>query len=125
MEDVEFSDLVGKTLVSVVVDDGREIHFEADDGVAYKLFHQPDCCEVVVVEDICGDLGDLIGSPILMADESSSRERPEEVEVPHYEPESCTWTFYRLLTMKGPVTIRWCGTSNGYYSEKVSFEQIR
>jgi len=74
--------------------------------------------------DINGDLEDLIGSEILLAEEvTNENENPEGVEVPKYQ-ESFTWTFYKLSTIKGSVTIRWYGESNGYYSESVTFESV-
>lgn len=120
--------LLGKTLVSVegAVGDGV-IKFVADDGTRYAMFHIQDCCEIVVVEDICGDLADLIGSPIVQAEASSNEgyrrdrgEWPKDAPVPEYL-DSWTWTFYRIATAKGLVVIRWLGQSNGYYSESVDF----
>ncbi len=121
MDDVRFSSLLGKTLTKVDVGDD-EIVFTTTDGESFKLYHAQDCCENVSVEDVCGDVQDLIGAPILEADESSSGENPEGVTVDYQE--SFTWTFYRLRTIKGGVTIRWYGESNGYYSESVDFCRI-
>ena len=74
--------------------------------------------------DIVGDLIDLIGNPILMAEEVSNEgENPIGVKVPEYQ-DSFTWTFYKLATIKGSVTISWYGESNGYYNESVSFAAI-
>ena len=61
-----------------------------------------------------------------MAEEASSyNENPIEVAGKEmYHDDSFTWTFYKLATIKGYVTIRWYGTSNGYYSEEVDFEKV-
>ena len=125
----EFSDLVGKTLVSVVDNGEGNLVFTCSDGSEYIQYHSQDCCESVYVDDICGDLDDICGSPVLVAEESSSCDRqeweakPEDEE--YYYPESFTWTFYKIDTAKGGVTIRWYGSSNGYYSESVSFARTR
>ena len=116
--------LIGKTLVSVTGEVGSDvIQFIDQSGKEYQMYHCQDCCESVTVEDICGDLMDLIGSPILQASEESSNINPEGVN-PEYRQDSFTWTFYRLATMKGSVVIRWYGESNGYYSEEVDFCEV-
>jgi hypothetical protein len=74
------------------------------------------------VESVVGDVQDLIGEPILVAEEVTSHDNPEDADVSEYQ-ESFTWTFYKLATRKGYVDIRWYGESNGYYSERVSFEK--
>jgi len=116
------SDLKGKTLASVrggVGDDS--IEFKTTNGETYLMYHEQDCCESVSVQDIVGDLQDLVGSEILLAEEVSG-ETPADFN--YMDHESVTWTFYKLATRKGYVDIRWLGESNGYYSESVSFRKI-
>ena len=107
--------LKGKTLSSVE-GDNYELVFKTTDGETYRMYHEQDCCESVVLEDVAGDLQDLVGSEILIAEEVEG-ESPADFEA--YE--SYTWTFYKFATRKGYVDLRWLGESNGYYSESVSF----
>lgn len=119
--DVPFSTLLGKTLTAVEGKVGDDmILFHVGDGTKYALLHRQDCCETVTIEDICGDLASLVGSPILQA-EANSNENENPPGVTREFQDSFTWTFYRLATVKGLVVIRWYGESNGYYSESVDF----
>ena len=128
-----FSDLVGHTLKACyVVGHHEELYFELTDGRTYKLHHQQDYCESVLIEDIVGDLNDLVGSPILTAHEASSdvptleqhaADRLTGRDKERTSDESQTWTFYKLATIKGYVDVRWYGSSNGYCSESVYWSE--
>jgi len=122
----EIKELIGKTLTKIDVDmEQDEITFTCDNGDKYKMYHYQDCCESVIIDDINGDINDLIGLPILVAEESTNEnENPFDFTIPEYQ-ESFTWTFYKLATIKGYVDIRWYGDSNGYYSESVDFEKLK
>ena len=109
---VNVSDMLGKTFSRVYADE-ETVTFQNDE-VRYVLYHSTDCCESVVVEEIIGDLDDLEGWPLLISREDHDADGPE---LP--KEESYTWTFYNFATFKGYVTIRFLGTSNGYYSEDV------
>jgi hypothetical protein len=81
----------------------------------YVFYHDQNCCESVVVEDWTGDVEDLQGSPLLMAEAVSNYDAGKKEE---YD-DSYTWTFYKFATIKGHVNVRWYGSSNGWYSESV------
>lgn len=110
--------LKGRTLARVegMHRGSDEVRFTTVDGRSYRMLHHQDCCENVEIEDVCGDAEDLVGSPITVAEERTMQ-GPSQYE-------SSTWTFYELATNRGSVTLRWLGTSNGYYGEGVSFEEL-
>jgi hypothetical protein len=118
----DLSVLVGKTIKTIdqTID---SLTFTMLDGSRYGLYHLQDCCESVQINDIVGELSDLIDSPILKAEERTSQQNPEGVAIPDYQ-ESYTWTFYQFATIKGYVDIRFYGESNGYYSESVTFSEL-
>lgn len=124
-DDPPFSSLVGKIMTDVRQVDDDRIEFRCSDGTAFALYHAQDCCEHVSIEDVCGDLADLVGVPILVAEEVESETLPEGVNPPEYRDDAETWTFYKLRTIKGSVDIRWYGSSNGYYSTSVSFGEFK
>src|ERR1700744_375770 len=102
---VEFKILEGKILHRIS-NNGDEILFFTGEE-QFKMYHLQDRYESVTVEDIRGDINDLIGSPILLAEEVSSSEPLPEVQAQrnkekveaeatgkyYYGHESETWTF--------------------------------
>ncbi len=113
----KFDCMIGSVLSSVDGEPGDEtMVFHGVDGSRFVFYHSPSCCESVCVDDIIGEITDLVGSPILEAEQISSDEH-----APPENADSYTWTFYRFSTIKGTVTVKWLGESNGYYSEEVDF----
>ena len=114
--------IVGKTPVAVT-QSGDRIVMQFADGSEATWWHYQDCCESVVVDDVVGDWADLYGHPLLVAEERVSDDhhgkRPEGLPV---GDDSNTWTFYTFRSVGGSVDVRWHGSSNGYYSERVDFE---
>ena len=111
----DIKDMLGRSFNSISIGpDNEDIIFEDDDGI-FTMYHEADCCEHVRIEDVTGNLVDLVDSPILLAEESTQEGRENDYG-------SSTWTFYKLATIRGYVDIRWLGESNGYYSERVSIK---
>ncbi len=117
----EISDMIGVTMIRVLgAESGNdEMVFESENGTKYIFYHSQDCCESVYLDEIHGDIHWLVGSPITQAEEISNEPPPESES--RFKDDSETWTFYKFATVKGSVTVRWYGTSNGYYSERVDF----
>lgn len=124
-----FNDLLGRILCRVEQIGREELRFYLTESHYVRLYHSQNCCESVMIEDIVGDLNDLVGTPLLLVEESVSKKNDIAVnncdnDIDYYESESFTWTFYRFRTIKGSVDIRWYGSSNGYYSESVDIEIV-
>lgn len=125
-------DLIGLTVVEIEGGDigDDKIIFTTSDGRHFCMTHDYDCCEVVEVEDVCGDWDDILGNPIILAYESTSEDFSDYDEVVNKHPivkkdhEYYDWTFYNIATIKGSVTIRWFGCHNGCYSTTVDLEEI-
>lgn len=115
---IQVEDLKGQTLTKIDRKGDEELFLYTQEGKVYKMYHDQDCCENVYIEDIIGDLNDLIGTPLTMAEEESNSGEEGTWG------DTCTWTFYKFATIKGYVTIRWYGSSNGYYSESVEIEVV-
>jgi len=105
----------GKTLTRISGIEEDEVRFHCSDGEIFRMYHHQDCCESVGIEQIDGDIADLIGVPLLTAEVVFQRLVDDD--------EGLTgWTFYKFATIRGYVTIRWSGSSNGYYSVGVDFK---
>lgn len=130
---VPIETLIGKTLSRVyticsTMESADRVIFITKDSEYFSLYHQQDCCESVCLEDICGDLDDLVNSPILTAEKVSSEDTAtvklqSESWYNNRQEETNVWTFIKIGTKKGSVTIRFYGSSNGYYSEDIDLFQ--
>lgn len=124
-EEFTLEDMRGKTFTKVYVTDNKyEMIFENDEFI-FTFYHEDDCCESVYVDDITGDLNDLVGKPLDIVEVARHEDTmPQGMDLKKPK-ESFTWTFYKFATIKGWVDVRWLGESNGYYSESVDFKGER
>lgn len=118
--DASVAAMVGETLTDIqgLTVGSESVTFTTASGRTFRMYHEDDCCESVNLNEIIGDAADIIGAPLLMAEEATNEADPGR---PDEYSESWTWTFYKFGTIKGYVTLRWLGESNGYYSESVTF----
>jgi hypothetical protein len=132
MSYINVNQLIGLTFSKIQNESDTEIKFymniNDEEVCTHSMYHGQDCCENVYIEDINGNLEDLIGVPILSAEQVSNYEPTLEKDIKRTEDANvwgcCTWTFYKFATIKGYVTIRWYEEGNGYYSESVNLVEL-
>ena len=116
----QLKEMLNKVMISVENKDDEALIFTDNYNNRYIFYHEQDCCESVLIEDITGELENLLNSPILVAEERIDEDLTSESS----DEYTSVWTFYEFATNKGSVTVRWYGSSNGYYSEDVNFKII-
>lgn len=114
MSDLE--KIIGATILEVVgcVRDSDSVSFVTDRGTL-RLLHRQNCCERVYLADTNGDMFDLIGGVVSVAEERSNQ-KGERGEC------RTKYTFYSIRTTKGDLDLRWIGKDNGWYSVSVDAE---
>ena len=107
----------GKTIVEVVGLKKQEesVVLRLDDKSELEFYHEYSCCENFWLEDFEFSGKSVIGAKILDVVLVSEKQDVTENG-------SMTWTFYKIQTDKGELFMRWCGESNGYYSEDVDIK---
>ena len=113
----------GLIKVSGLVPGNDSVIFYCKDGTEILMYHDQNCCERVFIEsaDSYDNNDDIYTNCDWCIVEEVSNVDKEPMED---NEESYTWTFYNVKTNKGYDTIRWYGSSNGYYSESVDFADI-
>lgn len=113
-----FEQLIGKKFDRVYQSeyDGNDAIYFENENEAFVLTHTQDCCEDVYIDDLGGDLDDLIGNELNIAE---CVYQYGDTDYGTY-----TWSFIKFATIKGYVDIKFYGSSNGYYSEAASVYEI-
>lgn len=108
-----FSDLIGKTIVSIDGLDSDHVVIKTECGKTYRMQHFQECCESVSLKEVRGNPSSIIGTPIRYANSDTS-----DCSSIY---ECGTRTTFTLSTGDDSLILIWEGYSNGYYGEGVSF----
>jgi hypothetical protein len=117
-----FFELKGQTIIDI---DRSDASFIKTATGEYQLYHNQDCCESVTCERVVGNVGDILNSPITLAeDDHNEPDWHENGNTDTWIYDSHTWSRFALETVKGRVEFWFLGVSNGYYSETMTFEKV-
>ena len=113
-------DLKGETLTHIDLNEKKdEILLTTESGRQFRVYHEQDCCEHVRIVGVLGRWNELLNRKV------------EEVGIDEiefgsdYDYDGTGTETTLTFRVDGKTLInRWIGESNGYYSEKVDFEEI-
>ena len=115
---VKTPDLVGEVISSIdVMQWENEVLLTFVSGKRVKICHFQECRESVVIHGVSGNVANLKGKALIECLHEVDESNPLDVD-------SSTITKITLKTADDCAIIRWYGTSNGYYGEGVSFEDL-
>jgi hypothetical protein len=122
MDNVNFFELKGQIVKEItgLEKDSCEVFIRTNNGT-YRLCHEQDCCEHVVIDKVIGNVSDLVGE-VIFAEEDAGANEPDWYKESYYD--SHTWTKYVLKTASASLEFWFLGESNGYYSEDITIEKI-
>lgn len=118
-----FFELKGQTLLAIELYGPDECEITTDKN-KYRLIHHQDCCESVSLEKQIGEISNLIGEKITLAEEEYVNDDPDWYEKPEYREDSFTWSNYYLEAGGHRLELYFLGESNGYYCETMEFEKL-
>lgn len=120
---MKFESLLGKTLNRVATDYDKLTFYCSDNSVYELVGSEKDWGSQCRLEDITEGYEDVLSDTLIVEAYMSQGEIGEVEE--YDDKEDSWWTFYRIITTKGTVVIRWCHyCESPYYSSEVYFNQI-
>lgn len=115
-----YNELVGEVLTHIDENaDNGEILLTTESGRQFKIYHYQDCCESVYIEGTDGDWNQLLNKKLIAVDCDYEDGGDKEA----YDSSS-TRTIFTFKVNDATVINKWFGSSNGYYSETASLEEI-
>jgi hypothetical protein len=117
IESYDFNELIGCIITDIIKTDA-EIFLKIKNR-QFAIMHMQDCCEDVYIEDVTGNLDHLLNYPLIMCESCNNNRNPKTYH------DTATWTVIKLATIKGYVTIRFCGDSDGCYCEDANLYLLK
>src|SRR5690606_1558502 len=110
---VDFNELEGEIIVSIDGIRNDDVTIKTASGRTFRMYHSQDCCESVYVSREYGSVDGILNKTVERA--------VYNTEYYAEASESGTITTFRIYCGDAYLELEWLGTSNGYYSEGVSF----